>query len=54
MINIPQEYQIQSQLNQDSYLVDGDLIKWTGKTSPVYSTISSTLKYEPTLLGTIP
>ncbi|HSD07873.1 NADP-dependent glyceraldehyde-3-phosphate dehydrogenase [Flavobacterium sp.] len=54
MNKIPEEFQIKSQLNQDTYLVNGELKKWTGKTTPVYSTISSTEKYEPTLLGSIP
>ena len=54
MNSIPQEFQINTILNQDTYLVNGELKKWTGKTTPVYSTISSTEKYEPTLLGTIP
>lgn len=51
---IPQEFQINSLLIQDTYLVNGELKKWTGTTTPVYSTISSTENYEPTLLGTIP
>lgn len=54
MNSIPQEFQINTILNQDTYLVNGELKKWTGKTTPVYSTISSLEKYEPTLLGTIP
>ena len=54
MNKIPQEFQISSLLNQETYLVDGELKKWTGETSPVYSTISSTDDYKPTLLGTIP
>ena len=54
MNTIPQEFQISSLLIQETYLVDGELKKWTGETSPVYSTISSTDNYEPTLLGTIP
>ena len=54
MNTIPQEFQIESLLIQDTYLVDGELKKWSGKTSPVYSTISSTENYESTLLGTIP
>jgi glyceraldehyde-3-phosphate dehydrogenase (NADP+) len=54
MNTIPQEFQINSLLIQDTYLVDGELKKWTGETTPVYSTISSTEDYEPTLLGTIP
>ena len=51
---IPQEYQIKEVLNQDTYLVNGELKKWTGETTPVYSTISSTENYAPTLLGSIP
>jgi glyceraldehyde-3-phosphate dehydrogenase (NADP+) len=54
MNTIPQEFQINSILIQDTYLVDGELKKWTGSTTSVYSTISSTENYEPTLLGTIP
>jgi glyceraldehyde-3-phosphate dehydrogenase (NADP+) len=54
MNTIPQEFQINSILIQDTYLVDGELKKWTGETSSVYSTISSTDNYRPTLLGTIP
>lgn len=54
MNTIPLEYQITSPLIQDTYLVNGELKKWTGETTPVYSTISSTEKYEPTLLGSIP
>lgn len=51
---ILQEYQIHTLVNQDTYLVNGELKKWTGKTTPVYSTISSTADYAPTLLGSIP
>ncbi len=54
MSTIPQEFQITSLLTQDTYLVNGELKKWTGVTTPVYSTISSTADYAPTLLGTIP
>jgi glyceraldehyde-3-phosphate dehydrogenase (NADP+) len=54
MNSIPQEYQIKEVLNQDTYLINGELKKWTGKTTPVYSTISSTENYAPTLLGSIP
>jgi glyceraldehyde-3-phosphate dehydrogenase (NADP+) len=51
---IPEEFQIKTPLAQDTYLVNSELKKWTGKTTPVYSTISSTENYEPTLLGSIP
>jgi glyceraldehyde-3-phosphate dehydrogenase (NADP+) len=54
MNTIPKEFQIINVLHQDTYLVNGELKKWTGETSEVYSTISSTEKYSPTLLGTIP
>lgn len=54
MNSIPKEYQIDSLINQETYLLDGELKKWTGETTPVYSTISSTEKYAPTLLGSIP
>jgi glyceraldehyde-3-phosphate dehydrogenase (NADP+) len=54
MSNIPKEYQIDTLINQETYLVDGELKKWKGETTPVYSTISSSEKYAPTLLGSIP
>jgi len=54
MNSIPTEFQITKLLHQDTYLVNGQLKKWTGETSEVYSTISSTDTYAPTLLGTIP
>lgn len=54
MNSIPEEFKIKTLLHQDTYLVDGELKKWTGKTTEVYSTISSTEEYAPTLLGTIP
>lgn len=51
---IPEEYKINSLLHQKNYLVDGKLKEWKGATAEVYSTISSTKNYKPTLLGTIP
>jgi glyceraldehyde-3-phosphate dehydrogenase (NADP+) len=53
-MTIPEQYQIKETLNQNTYLVNGELKTWTGDTSKVYSTISSTENYQPTLLGTIP
>ncbi|WP_400076603.1 NADP-dependent glyceraldehyde-3-phosphate dehydrogenase [Winogradskyella sp. R77965] len=53
-MNIPEQFQIRNLVDQNTYLVDGALIPWRGETSKVYSTISSTEAYEPTLLGTIP
>ncbi len=41
-------------IDQKTYLVDGQLKSWSGETAEVYSTISSTDHYTPTLLGSIP
>jgi glyceraldehyde-3-phosphate dehydrogenase (NADP+) len=55
MINtIPDEFKITNLLHQNTYLVNGELKKWTKETTEVYSTISSTEDYAPTLLGSIP
>jgi glyceraldehyde-3-phosphate dehydrogenase (NADP+) len=51
---IPDEFKITKPLAQDTYLVNGELKKWTGETTAVYSTISSTESYQSTLLGSIP
>ncbi|MFV0564347.1 MAG: NADP-dependent glyceraldehyde-3-phosphate dehydrogenase [Flavobacteriaceae bacterium] len=53
-INIPEPYKITSLLHQKTYLVSGELKEWKGETAEVYSTISSTETYKPTLLGTVP
>ena len=53
-MEIPEQYQITSLIHQNTYLVSGELKPWKGETSEVYSTISSTKEYKPTLLGTIP
>ena len=53
-MNIPEQYQIKETVTQNTYLIGGELKSWTGATSEVYSTISSTVNYKPTLLGTIP
>jgi glyceraldehyde-3-phosphate dehydrogenase (NADP+) len=51
---IPNEYKITLPVNQNTYLVNGELRKWNGQFTNVYSTISSTKEYKPTLLGTVP
>ncbi len=51
---IPAEFQITSLTHQKQYLVAGELREWKGDMSDVYSTISSTEEYQPTLLGSIP
>tara|TARA_R110002073_G_scaffold148335_5_gene301440 strand:- start:1118 stop:2695 length:1578 start_codon:yes stop_codon:yes gene_type:complete len=53
-MGIPQAYKITSILHQNTYLVNGELKPWPGEIAEVYSTISSTKDYKPTLLGTIP
>jgi glyceraldehyde-3-phosphate dehydrogenase (NADP+) len=50
MNTIPEQFQIKEIVHQNTYLIDGELKKWNGKTTNVFSTISSTEKYEPTLL----
>ncbi|GAA3563412.1 NADP-dependent glyceraldehyde-3-phosphate dehydrogenase [Snuella lapsa] len=52
--DIPEPYKITTLLHQKNYLVSGELREWKGDTINVYSTISSTKTYEPTLLGSIP
>ncbi|MGB3152142.1 MAG: NADP-dependent glyceraldehyde-3-phosphate dehydrogenase [Maribacter sp.] len=52
--NIPAEYQIDNVIHQKKYLVNGELKDWTGNTTEVFSTISSSQDYKPTLLGSIP
>ena len=51
---IPQEFQIDQPIQHSTYLVNGELLEWDGDSSEVYSTISSTESYAPTLLGSIP
>ena len=51
---IPKAYIIDKLTHQKTYLLNGELIEWTGNTSDIYSTISSTEEYKPTLLGSIP
>jgi glyceraldehyde-3-phosphate dehydrogenase (NADP+) len=52
--NIPKEFEITETIDQRNYLVNGELKSWKGNTTEVYSTISSTTDYKPTLLGSIP
>ncbi|MDT7831660.1 NADP-dependent glyceraldehyde-3-phosphate dehydrogenase [Flavobacteriaceae bacterium S356] len=53
-VEIPELYKINTVVTQDSYLVNGELKPWNGQMVNVYSTISSTDEYAPTLLGSIP
>jgi glyceraldehyde-3-phosphate dehydrogenase (NADP+) len=54
MNTIPTSFQITQPLHQKTYLIDGELKQWQGETTDVFSTISSTENYQPTLLGSIP
>lgn len=54
---IPQEFQITELVHQNTYLVNGELKKWKGKTTEVYSsihTLNTQGENAPTLLGSIP
>ena len=53
-LEIPESYRINNILEQNTYLVNGQLKPWSGETANVYATISSTDSYKPTLLGSIP
>lgn len=53
-MTINDEFRIDKLLHQKTFLSEGKLIPWEGKTDEVYSTISSTEDYKPTLLGTVP
>lgn len=53
-VQIPQEFLITKTIEQKHYLVDGELKEWKGDVSQVFSTISSTKQYKPTLLGSTP
>ena len=53
-MGIPEDYKITTLKHENTYLVNGELKLWEGDTAEVYSTISSTEEYKPTLLGAIP
>ncbi|WP_136465716.1 NADP-dependent glyceraldehyde-3-phosphate dehydrogenase [Flagellimonas onchidii] len=53
-IAIPEAFQISNQIHQKTYLINGELRTWNGKSSEVISTISSTDEYAHTILGSIP
>jgi len=54
---VPKEFEIPKNKNYDTYLLNGELVKWKGNTSKVYSpvfTTNSEEKMTATLLGSIP
>ena len=52
--DIPEAFQIGAPIAQETYLINGKLVKWSGDSSPVYSTISTASSDTRTLLGSIP
>lgn len=52
--HIPENYLLPELIHQRTYLVNGTLKEWNGKNTDVYSTISTSSSYAPTLLGSIP
>ena len=54
MTTIPEKIQLQQPWHQKDYLLDGELKIWEGETAEVYSSISTTTNYQPTLLGSVP
>ncbi|RZJ70527.1 NADP-dependent glyceraldehyde-3-phosphate dehydrogenase [Flavobacterium sp.] len=53
MTKIPDQYKI-APIKQQTWLVNGELKTWDGAYTDVFSPISSTEDYKPTLLGEIP
>ncbi|MCO5723444.1 NADP-dependent glyceraldehyde-3-phosphate dehydrogenase [Robiginitalea marina] len=51
---VPEKYQLPEPVAQRHYLVGGTLKSWGGPVTEVYSSISTTPSYQPTLLGSIP
>lgn len=53
MTQIPEQYRVEP-FKYSNYLIDGDVLEWNGQYDDIYSTISSTAQYSPTLLGSVP
>ena len=51
---IPIAYQIDQPIKANTYLINGKLKAWSGHMADVNSSISSTQKYKPTYLGSVP
>jgi glyceraldehyde-3-phosphate dehydrogenase (NADP+) len=54
MNTIPEEFQINTLLNQDTYLVDGELKKMDRSNHSSFFDNISTAEYAPTILGSVP
>ena len=56
-IQIPERFQLESPLHQNTYLINNELVKWTGPMADVYSpihNIDANGTYARTFLGTVP
>ncbi|MFD0861729.1 NADP-dependent glyceraldehyde-3-phosphate dehydrogenase [Sungkyunkwania multivorans] len=56
-VAIPEKYQIQELIKQNTYLVNGELKEWKGEMTDVFSSIRTENdkgEFAPTLLGSIP
>ncbi len=53
-MTIPKEYLLSEPLHLRNFLLNGELEDWKGEVTEVYSTISTTSDYRPTLLGSTP
>ena len=55
MNTVPKEYQINSIINHHEYLIDGEISRWDGKQTKVYSTLlCNSDDKEPLLIGNTP
>ena len=55
--NVPEPFQVPLNKKYETYLLNGELKKWSGKTSEVHSPVytrNKAGKMEPTLLGSVP
>lgn len=51
---VPHEFKINEILEERRYLINGELREWQGDMASVNSSISSTVEYKPTYLGSVP
>jgi glyceraldehyde-3-phosphate dehydrogenase (NADP+) len=51
---IPEQFKLDQPLEESRYLINGELIHWAGDKAVINSSISSTMEYKPTYLGSVP
>ena len=55
MNTVPKEFQINNIINHNEYLIDGEICKWNGKQTQVFSTLlCDSDDKEPLLIGNTP